>query len=61
MKTHRFASHSAEEQRRLSNLGHWIEGLLLGVIGILAILNSAAGIAWPIIKTSTTTKAMAES
>jgi len=40
MKTHRFASHTAEEKRRLSNLGHLIEGLLLATVGILAILGN---------------------
>lgn len=46
MKTHRFTSHGPEEQRRLSNLGHWIEGLLLAVVGILALLNNISGVAW---------------
>ncbi len=45
MKTHRFASHSADAMRRLSNLGHWVEGLVLAVVGALALL-SAFGIAW---------------
>jgi hypothetical protein len=29
MRRHRFASHTAEELRRLSNLGHLVEGLVL--------------------------------
>jgi len=46
VKTHRFASHSPEEQRRLSNLGHLLEGLLLAVVGCLALLNNVASISW---------------
>ncbi len=43
-----------EIQGQLSNLGHWVEGLLLAVVGILALLNNVegagwAGIAWPIL------------
>lgn len=53
MKLHRFASHSPEEMRRLSNLGHIVEGVLLGVVGILALLsgigNAWASTAWPIL------------
>lgn len=54
MKQHPFASHTPEEQRRLSNLGHIVEGLLLGVVGVLALLNSLgvapwASTAWPIL------------
>lgn len=52
MKQHSFASHTPEEQRRLSNLGHILEGLLLGAVGVLALLNSLglaawAAMAWP--------------
>ena len=46
MKTHRFATHSPEEQRQLSNMGHWIEGGLLAVVGFLALLNNGTGAAW---------------
>jgi len=46
MKQHRFASHTPEEQRRLSNLGHIVEGLLLGVVGILALLNGLGVAPW---------------
>ena len=45
MKTHPFASHSAEERRHLSDQGHRVEGVLLAAVGILAIL-SGAGVAW---------------
>jgi len=54
MKQHRFASHTPEDRRRLSNLGHMLEGLLLGVVGLLALLPGF-GIApwamtvWPIL------------
>ena len=46
MKQHRFASHTPKEQRRLSNLGHIVEGLLLGVVGILALLNGLGVAPW---------------
>lgn len=54
MKTHRFDSHTPDERRRLSNLGHIIEGLLLGAVGVLALLGnigivSWASTAWPIL------------
>lgn len=54
MKQHRFASHTPEERRRLSNLGHIVEGLLLGAVGVLALLESTgvaswAATAWPIL------------
>ena len=54
MKTHRFASHTPEEKRRLSNLGHIVEGLLLGAVGALALLTGIgianwAATAWAIL------------
>ena len=54
MKLHRFASHTPEERRRLSNLGHIVEGLLLGTVGLLALLGSFgiapwASTLWPIL------------
>lgn len=54
MKTHRFASHTPEEMRRRSNLGHRVEGLLLAAVGVLALLDSLgfaawASAAWPIL------------
>ncbi len=54
MQTHRFASHTPEEMRRRSNLGHIVEGLLLASVGILAILDyfgrpTWASAAWPIL------------
>ena len=54
MKIHRFTSHSPEEMRRLSDLGHRVEGVLLAAVGILAILGGAdiaggTAIAWPIL------------
>lgn len=45
MRTHAFASHTAEEKRRLSDLGHRVEGFLLAAVAILALLH-AAGFAW---------------
>jgi hypothetical protein len=45
MRRHRFASHTSEQMRRLSNLGHLLEGLVLATVGILAILGSL-GVAW---------------
>ncbi len=54
MKTHRFASHTPEEKRRLSNQGHIMEGLILGAVGVLALMD-AFGVApwtktaWPIL------------
>jgi cell wall-active antibiotic response 4TMS protein YvqF len=54
VKTHRFASHTPGESRRLSNLGHIVEGILLGAVGGLALLGnlglaSWASTAWPIL------------
>lgn len=46
MKLHRFASHSPEDRRRLSNLGHLVEGLLLAAVAILAFLGGAGIAAW---------------
>jgi hypothetical protein len=50
---HRFASHSPEEMRQLSNRGHWLEGSLLVTVSILAFLNYIgvdwAGTVWPIL------------
>lgn len=46
MKTHRFASHALQEKRRLSNLGHIVEGLLLGTVGVLALLASIGIASW---------------
>ncbi|MEK6588936.1 MAG: hypothetical protein AABY97_08865 [Chloroflexota bacterium] len=54
MKQHRFASHTPEEMRRRSNLGHMVEGLLLATVGVLAMLGNLglaawASAAWPIL------------
>lgn len=52
LRTHRFASHSSEEMRRLSNLGHVVEGFVLGGVGVLALasnLTDWATQAWPIL------------
>jgi hypothetical protein len=46
MRRHHIASHTAEEMRRLSNLGHLLEGLVLATVGILAILGSLGMVAW---------------
>lgn len=52
MGTHRFSSHTPSEMRRLSNLGHAVEGVLLGGVGVLALagtlINGAPG-AWPVL------------
>jgi hypothetical protein len=45
MRRHRFASHTAEEMRRLSNLGHLVEGIVLAAVGVLALLHGF-GVAW---------------
>jgi hypothetical protein len=54
MKRHRFGSHTPEELRRGSNLGHRVEGLLLAAVGGLALLDNFgfatwASAAWPIL------------
>ena len=54
MKQHSFLSHSPEEMRQLSNLGHIIEGALFAVVGLLALLGNLDGftwvsLAWPIL------------
>ncbi len=46
MKLHSFTSHTPEEKRRLSNLGHIVVGALLAAVGVLALLHSPGGIAW---------------
>lgn len=46
MKQHAFASHTPDEKRRLSNLGHLVEGVLLAVVGILALLGKFFAAAW---------------
>ncbi|HLF90533.1 MAG TPA: hypothetical protein VI451_16415 [Anaerolineales bacterium] len=46
MKQHRFASHTPEEKRHLSNLGHMGEGVLLAVVGVLALLGNSGLLAW---------------
>lgn len=46
MKQHRFASHTPEESRRLSNLGHVVEGALLGIVGGLALLSGLGVAPW---------------
>lgn len=34
MKQHSFLSHTPEEMRRLSNLGHIMEGALFAIVGL---------------------------
>lgn len=46
MKTHSVKSHTPEEMRRLSNLGHIMEGILLAAVGLLAIFSSISDAAW---------------
>ncbi len=48
-------SHKADEMRRFSNLGHWAEGALLALVGLigmldwLGILTGAWRYAWPVL------------
>jgi hypothetical protein len=53
MRRHRFASHTAEEMRRLSNLGHLVEGIVLAAVGGLALLRGFgagwASTVWPLL------------
>lgn len=46
LKQHRFASHSPEESRHLSDLGHIVEGALLGAVAVLALLDALGMTAW---------------
>jgi len=47
VRTHRLASHTAQEMRRLSNLGHVVEGTLLAAVGLLALLATLGSAEWP--------------
>lgn len=54
MKQHSFVSHTPEEMRRLSNLAHIIEGILIAIVGLLALLGNVdtlqwASTAWPLL------------
>lgn len=54
MKRHRVGSHTPEEMRWASNLGHVTEGVLLGTVGVLALLAGLglaawAAVAWPVL------------
>ena len=54
MKQHSFVSHTAEEMRRLSNLAHIIEGILIAIVGLLSLLGNVdtfqwASTAWPLL------------
>ncbi len=46
MRRHRLASHAPDEKRRLSNLGHLVEGLVLTIVGVLALIGSIGVVAW---------------
>ena len=46
MKQHRFGSHTPEELRRGSNLGHRVEGILLAAVGGLALLDNFGFATW---------------
>lgn len=46
MKQHSFASHTPKEMRRLSNLGHIVEGWLLGAVCLLALLANVGVADW---------------
>ena len=57
MRLHRFASHTPDEMRRLSDLGHKLEGLMLGIVGVLGLLSGSrqtggAASAWPVVALS---------
>ena len=47
MSRHRFASHTPDEMRRLSNLGHLVEGSLTAAVGVLALLATLTAAEWP--------------
>ncbi len=54
MKQHSFISHTPEEMRQLSNLGHIVEGALFAIVGLLALLGNLGvftwvSLAWPIL------------
>ena len=54
MKRHSFVAHTPEEMRRLSNLAHMIEGVLLVIVGLLALLGNLntfqwTSTAWPLL------------
>lgn len=54
MKQHSFLSHTPAEMRRISNLGHIVEGALFTTVGVLSLLGnlgvfSWASLAWPIL------------
>lgn len=46
MKQHSFRAHTPEEMRRLSNLGHIVEGTLFAIVGVLALLGNLGGFTW---------------
>ncbi|MBI3941782.1 MAG: hypothetical protein HY326_02115 [Chloroflexi bacterium] len=46
MKTHAFGSHTAEEKRRLSNLGHVVGGLVFASVSVLVLLEAVGIAAW---------------
>jgi hypothetical protein len=46
MKTHRFEAHSPEENRRLSNLGHLVEGAIFALVSIMAFVGWLGVAAW---------------
>ena len=46
MKQHSFLSHTPEEMRQLSNLAHIVEGTLIAIVGVLALLGKLAAFTW---------------
>ncbi len=46
MKQHSFLSHTPEEMRQLSNLGHIVEGALFAIVGLLALLGNLGTFTW---------------
>ena len=54
MKQHSFLAHTPGEMRRLSNLGHVLEGILFAIVGLIVLLEKLgsftwASSAWPIL------------
>ena len=46
MRTHRVGSHTPEESRRSSDLGHRVEGLILAAVALLALMAGLTRAPW---------------